>query len=71
MLYVEGVGEALKEFAQPPHVITVTPDYWYESVAFLKENWAIISVLLTAIVIPLLLWFRTRIIDWFRKRATS
>jgi hypothetical protein len=69
LLYVEGVGEALKEFRQPPRVITVTPDYWYESGAFLKENWVIISGLLTAIVIPLLLWFRAQIIDWFRKRA--
>lgn len=70
LLYVEGVGEALKEFRQPPRVITVMPDYWYESGVFLKENWVIISGLLTAIVIPLLLWFRSQIIDWFKKRAT-
>jgi hypothetical protein len=68
LLYVEGIGEALKEFKQPPRIITVTPDYLYESGAFLKENWVIISGLLTVVFIPLFLWFRAGIIDWFKKR---
>ena len=68
MLYVDDIGEGLKEFKQPPRIITVTPDYLYEAGTFLKENWAIISGLLTAIFIPLFLWFRTGIIDWLRKR---
>jgi hypothetical protein len=68
MLYVDDIGEQLKEFKQPPRVITVTPDYLYESGAFLKENWAILSVLLTAILIPLFLWFRKGVVGWLRKR---
>jgi hypothetical protein len=69
MLYVDGVGEGLKQFKQPPRIITVMPDYWYESGAFLKGNWPILSGLLTAVFIPLFLWFRTGIIDWLTKRA--
>jgi hypothetical protein len=68
MLYVDGIGEQLKEFKQPPRVITVTPNYLYESGTFLKENWAILSVLLTAVLIPLFLWFRKGIVGWLRKR---
>jgi hypothetical protein len=67
LLYVEDIGEALKQFRQPPRIITVTPDYLYGFGVFLKDNWVIISGLLTAIIIPLLLWFRTQIIDWFKK----
>lgn len=67
-LYVEGIGEELKQFKQPPRVITVTPDYWYETHTFLKDNWAIISGLLTAILIPLFLWFRKGIVEWSQKR---
>lgn len=67
-LYVDGIGEKLKEFKQPPRVITVGPDYLYESGAFVKENWAVLSVLLTAVFIPLFLRFRMGIIDWFKKR---
>jgi hypothetical protein len=69
VLYVDGIGEGLKRFKQPPRVITVTPDYLYESRAFVKENWAILSGLLTAVFIPVFLWFRSGIIDWRSKRA--
>ena len=48
-------------------IITVTPDYLYESGAFLKDNWPILGGLLTAVFIPLFLWFRTGIFDWFQK----
>jgi hypothetical protein len=71
ILYVDGMGEQLKQFKQPPRVITVTPDYWYETRTFLKANWAIISGLLTAILIPLFLWFRKGIIDWCKKRFSK
>jgi hypothetical protein len=63
-----GLGEELKQFKQPPGVITVTPDYLYEFGAVLKGNWAVISGLLTAVFIPLFLWFRTGMIDWYKKR---
>ena len=68
MLYVDGIGEELKQFKQPPRVITVKPDYWYKTRTFLKDNWSILSGLLTAILIPLFLWFRTGIVEWFKKR---
>lgn len=68
MLYVDGIGEQLKEFKQPPRIITVSPDYWYEFTAFVGEHWAIISVLLTGVLIPLLLWSRKGIMEWLRKR---
>ena len=67
MLYVDGIGEGLKEFKQPPRVITVTPDYWYAIRQFLKDNWTIISGVLSLIVIPLIVWFRKEILDWFRQ----
>jgi hypothetical protein len=67
MLYVDGIGEETKQFRQPPRVITVSPDYVYESGVFLKENWAIVSGLLTLVVIPVFLWFRSGIMEWFRK----
>jgi hypothetical protein len=57
MLYVDGIGEQLKQFKQPPRLITVTPDYWYECTTFLNDHWAVLSTLLTAILIPLFLWF--------------
>jgi hypothetical protein len=68
-LYVDGIGEGLKEFRQPPKIITVTPDYIYEAGAFLKRNWTIVSGLLGAVFIPLFLWFRGEIIAWFGKRS--
>jgi hypothetical protein len=68
MLFVDGVGEGLKQFKQPPRIVTVSSDYLYESGAFFRDNWTIISGLLGAVLIPLFLWFRTRIIDWFKKR---
>jgi hypothetical protein len=68
MLYVDGIGEGLKEFKQPPKVITVTPDYWYAVRQFLKDNWTIISGVLSLIVIPLILWFRKEILDWLRRQ---
>lgn len=68
MLYVDGIGEELKQFSQPPKVITVSPDYWYASKAFVKDDWTILSGLLTAVAIPLFLWFRTGIVSWFKKR---
>jgi hypothetical protein len=68
MLYVDGIGEQLKQFKQPPRVITVTPDYLYEFGEFLWAKWPLLSVLLTAVLIPLFLWFRKGIVDWFRKR---
>jgi hypothetical protein len=68
MLYVDGIGEGLKEFKQPPKVITVTPDYVYELTQFVKENWTIISGLLGALLIPLFLWFRNEIIGWLKRR---
>jgi hypothetical protein len=68
MLYVDGIGEGLKEFPQSPRIITVTPDYVYESTLFVKENWTIISGLLGAVIIPLFLWFRNEIITWCKKR---
>ena len=72
MLYVEGINEPLpKNFGTPPKVITVTPDYLYELKTFVKENWMIISVLLTAVFIPLFLWGRRGIVDWFQKRLTK
>jgi hypothetical protein len=67
ILYVDGIGERLREFREPPKIITVTPDYVYETGVFLKENWTIISVLLVAVFIPLFLWFRRKIIDRFGK----
>ena len=68
MLYVDGIGEQLKQFKQPPRVITVSPDYFYQSRSFLKENWAIVSGLLTAVFIPLFLWFRSETREWFTRR---
>lgn len=68
MLFVDGIGEGLKQFKQPARIITVTADYWYASCAFLNANWAIIGGLLTAVFIPLFLWFRTRIVDWCQQR---
>jgi hypothetical protein len=68
MLYVDGVGEGLTRNPQAPRVITVTPDYLYESTQYLKNNWTIIGGLLTAIFIPLFLWFRTGILEWINRR---
>jgi hypothetical protein len=68
MLYVDGIGEGLKAFKQPPKVITVTTDYWYAVRQFLKENWTIISGVLSLIVIPLILWFRNEILERLRKQ---
>jgi len=72
MLYVDGIGEELKEFRQPPRVISVSPDFVYESRSFIKDNWAFLSVLLTAVFIPLFLWLRTGIAGqwqrWFPAR---
>jgi hypothetical protein len=68
MLYVDGIGEGEKEFKQAPRVITVTSDYVYESGVFLRSNWGIVGGLLTAVVIPLFLWFRREITDWLTKR---
>jgi hypothetical protein len=56
MIYIEGVGQSLIEFPQPPRVITVEPDYVYELQTSVVEHWAIYSTTLTAIAIPLLLW---------------
>src|ERR1019366_7681272 len=67
MLYVDGIGEETKQFRQPPRVITVVPDYIYESGAFLKENWPILSGLLTVVFTPLFLWLRWRLIDSLKK----
>jgi len=64
MLYRDEVGEGLQKFRQPPRVITVTPDYFYEFTRFVKENWTIISGLLGALFIPVFLWFRNEIIAW-------
>ncbi len=68
MLYVDGIGQTLKIFKQPARVITVTPDYWYECTTFLNYHWAVLSTVLTAILIPLSLWFRKGIVDWVEKR---
>lgn len=57
MLYVEGVGQALTEIPQKPRLITVSPDYWYTAWQTIVDNWPIWSVLLTAVAIPLFLWF--------------
>ena len=67
MLYVQGIGEGLKEFKQPPKIITVTPDYLYGFSQFFKDNWTIISGLLGVVLIPLFLWFRAEVLDWFKK----
>lgn len=69
MLYVDGIGEGLTRFNQPPRIITVTPDYLYESGTFLKDDWGILGGLLTAVFIPLFLWFRKGVIDWLAKRV--
>ena len=71
MLYVDGIGEQLKQFPQPPKVITVGADYLYQYKTLVAENWATIGGLLTAIVIPLFLWFRKGLIDWFKQRSTK
>lgn len=69
LLYVDGISDPLpKRVGQPPRIITVTPDYWYGFTAYVAENWAVISGLLTLIVIPLFLWSRTAIMDWIKKR---
>lgn len=68
MLYVDGIGEGLKEFKQPARIITVTPDYLYEFTQFFSDNWAIISGVLSLIVIPLFLWFRKEILEWIEER---
>jgi hypothetical protein len=71
MLYVDGVGEQLKEFKQPPRVITVTPDYFYESIQTVKDNWAIFSVLLVTLFIPFFVWLRKVAIDRKERRLAE
>jgi hypothetical protein len=68
MLYVDGVGKGLKQFPQEPRVITVSPDRVYAVWVLLVSHWAIWSILLTAIVLPSLVWGFPRIKAWWDKR---
>jgi hypothetical protein len=56
MLYVDGVGQGLKQFPQPPRIITVSPDRVYATKQVLITYWAVWTVLLTAIIIPTFVW---------------
>jgi hypothetical protein len=69
MLYVDGIGWGLTDVQQPPRVITVSPDYWYAFWTSLEAHWAIWSVLLTAIILPLLYWLGKKLNDWRADRA--
>lgn len=68
VLYIDGVGEALRYVRQPPRVITVTPDYYYEVTSFVKENWLVIGGSLGVIIVPLFLWSLKLASGWLKSR---
>lgn len=51
MLYVDGVGQGLKQFPQPPRVITVSPDYVFVIENLVIGHWEVSGTLLTAIIV--------------------
>jgi hypothetical protein len=61
MLYVDGVGQGLKQFPQPARVITVSPDYLFTVENFVFGNWTVWGTLLTVIIVPFFLWVRGRL----------
>ncbi len=69
MLHIDGVGNELKGYPQPPRVITVSPDYIYAVRSSIVANWAIYSGLLTAIILPSLYWLAQRFKRWREERA--
>jgi len=71
MLYVDGMGQGLKEFPQPARVITVSPDRMYAFKNFVVGNWAVWGSLLTAIIIPLFLWLLRAIKSKREKTASA
>lgn len=67
-LYIEGVNESLEQaIPQEPRVITVTPDRLYEAKRLVVDHWAIFSVGLTAIGIPIFIWVWGRVSEALKK----
>lgn len=71
MLYVDGVGKGLKQFPQPPRVITVSPDYKFAVEKFIFGHWEVWGTLLTAIIVPLFVWLLRRLQNWRSERAAN
>src|SRR5882672_920214 len=66
-LFVDGVGQGLKEFPQPPRIITVSPDYMYELWGSIVSHWAIWSSAMTVVVVPSLVWISKKFKAWRAK----
>lgn len=71
MLYVDGVGQGLKQFPQPPRIITVSPDRVYAVEHFVFGNWTVWGMILTAIILPLFIWGVKRFEGWRDKKTLA
>ncbi|HLY99410.1 MAG TPA: hypothetical protein VKT33_10130 [Candidatus Angelobacter sp.] len=71
MLYVDGVGQGLKQVPQPPRVITVSPDRVYAIVHFILEHWAVWSAILSVVIMPFFIWGVKKLKNWSDKKVVA